>query len=93
MTMGEPKELQKMYNHLEKAFSRWLYIYCSTFGSPVAIKRKSPTTKEAKNQWFSAIFANIVLITTGEPNKLQKIHNHLEKAEVLSFLQMVVDLL
>ena len=32
----------------------------------------------------------VVLITTGEPNKLQKMYNYLEKAEVISFLQIVV---
>ena len=35
------------------------------------------------------IFGNIVLITTGKPNELQKIHNHLEKAENVLFLHMV----
>ena len=39
------------------------------------------------------IFGDIVLIITGESNKLQKIHNHLEKAENVFFLHMVVDFL
>jgi len=33
----------------------------------------------------SAIFSNF-FFTTGEPDKIQKIHNHLEKEGVLSFL-------
>ena len=33
---------------------------------------------------------SVVLITTGEPNELQKMYNYLEKAEVISFLQIVV---
>ena len=41
----------------------------------------------------SVIFGDILLIVTGKPNKLQKIHNHLEKEDILSFLQMVVDIL
>ena len=41
----------------------------------------------------SAIFANILLITTGKPNKLKKIHNHQQKAENFRFLQLVVDFL
>ena len=39
------------------------------------------------------IFGNIVLIAMGEPNELQKIHNHVEKEDILSFLQIVVDIL
>ena len=35
-------------------------------------------------------FFSVVLITTGEPNKLQKMYNYLEKAEVISFLQIVL---
>ena len=41
----------------------------------------------------SAIFNNFLLNITGEPNELQKIHNNLEKAEVLSFPWMVLYLL
>ena len=37
------------------AFSTWLYIFCSTFGSPVAIKRKLPKLKEDQNQRFLVI--------------------------------------
>ena len=33
---------------------------------------------------------NIVLNTTGEPNKLHKMYTYLKKAEGLSFLQIVV---
>ena len=33
---------------------------------------------------------SVVLITMGEPNKLQKIYNYLEKAETFSFLQIGV---
>ena len=40
-----------------------------------------------------AIFGNIVLIAMGELDKLQKIYNHVEKEDILSFLQMVVDIL
>ena len=36
---------------------------------------------------------SVVLITTGEPNELQKMYNYLEKAEVISFLQIVVHFL
>ena len=36
---------------------------------------------------------SVVLITMGESNEQQKIYNRLEKAEVLSFLQKVVDFL
>ncbi len=39
------------------------------------------------------IFGNFVLIAMGEQNKLQKIHKHVEKVVILSFLQMVVDIL
>ena len=39
------------------------------------------------------IFSNFVLIVTGEPKKLQKIHNHVEKEDILRFLQMVVNFL
>ena len=39
------------------------------------------------------IFGNIILITMGEPNKLQKTHNRVEKDNILSFLQIVVDFL
>ena len=35
-------------------------------------------------------FFSVVLITTGKPNELQKMYNYLEKAEVISFLQIVV---
>ena len=44
------------------------------------------------------VFINVLFIkctgclTTGEPNELQKIHNH-EKEDILTFLQMVVDFL
>ena len=34
-----------------------------------------------------AIFANIVLITTGKPNKLKKIHNHLKKLRTSAFFK------
>ena len=33
---------------------------------------------------------SVLLITTGEPNELQKMYNYVEKAEVISFLQIVV---
>merc|ERR1712237_215150 len=39
------------------------------------------------------IFVDIVLITTGKPNKLENIHKHLKKAKNVSFLWMVVYLL
>ena len=35
-------------------------------------------------------FGNFLLIAMGEPNKLQKIYNYLEKAETFSFLQIGV---
>ena len=39
------------------------------------------------------IFGNIILIATGKPNELQKINNHVEKEDIISFLQIVVDFL
>ena len=39
------------------------------------------------------IFDNIILIATAKPNKLQKIHNHVEKEDIISFLQIFVDFL
>ena len=39
------------------------------------------------------IFGDIILIATVKPNKLQKINNHLEKVDIISFLQIVVDFL
>ena len=39
------------------------------------------------------IFSYIVLIAMVEPNKLQKIQNHLERAESVVFFQMVVNFL
>jgi len=39
------------------------------------------------------IFGDIILIATGKPNKLQKINNHVEKEDIISFLQIVVDFL
>ena len=39
------------------------------------------------------IFGDNVLIITDEPNKLQKIHNYLEKSENVFFFHMVVDFL
>ncbi len=47
--------------------------------------QKSKYTGCLKKTSFS-----VVLITTGEPNKLQKMYNYLEKAEVISFLQIGV---
>ena len=40
--------------------------------------------------WSFFIFGDFLLFAMGEPNELQKMFNHLEKAEVLSLLQMVV---
>ena len=39
------------------------------------------------------IFGDIILIATGKPNELQKINNHVEKEDIISFLQIVVDFL
>ena len=39
------------------------------------------------------IFDNIILIATGKTNKLQKIHKHVEKEDILSFLKVFVDFL
>ena len=39
------------------------------------------------------IFGDFILIATGKPNKLQKINNHVEKEDIISFLQIVVDFL
>ena len=39
------------------------------------------------------IFGNFILIATGKPNKLQKINYHVEKEDIISFLQIVVDFL
>ena len=40
-----------------------------------------------------AIFFHFILIVTGEPIELQKIYDHLERAENVLFLHIVVDLL
>ena len=45
--------------------------------------KKNPTLVKIK-------IDNIVLIMISEQNKLHKMYKHLKKAEVLSFLQMVV---
>ena len=39
------------------------------------------------------IFGDIILIITGKPNELEKINNHVEKEDNISFLQIVVDFL
>ena len=68
-------------------------FYCrATTASPTGSPNKMHH-QENQNRQFLAIFANIVLITTGKPNKLKKIHNHLKKAENFSFLQIVMDFL
>ena len=38
-------------------------------------------------------FLQLIFIAKGEPNVLKKIHNHLEIAENIFFLHMVVDFL
>ena len=39
------------------------------------------------------IFGNIILIATGEPNELQKSNNQVEKENIISFLQIILDFL
>ena len=76
------------------SFSKWLWIFCSLFGSPMTIKRILPKItdidvklKENQNWLF---FGDFVLIAMGKPNMLQKIQNYLEKADNVFFLHIVV---
>ena len=73
------------------AFSRWLNIFCSSFGSLVASKRKSPKMKKDQNWQFLAIISNIgdiLLITMDKQNVPWTMYNYLEKAKNFSFLQI-----
>ena len=98
ITTGKPNKLQKIQNHLEKAenFSflqmvmDLLQLIGFTHGDQKKIAKNGRKSQKIKLKKKLAIFDNFLLIAMGEPNKLQKIHNHLEKAEVLSFLWMVV---
>ena len=79
------------------SFSPWLWIFCSSFGLPIAIKTKLPKITDIdvklKESQIFAIFGNFVLIATGKLDKLQKIYNYVEKEDILSFLQIFVDIL
>ena len=63
----------------------------------MVIKTKLPKIADfdvkLKGKSKSAIFGNFVLIATGKLDKLQKIYNHMDKENILSFFQMVVDIL
>ena len=88
ITMGKSNELQlqseKKLNF--SALSRWLNIFHSTFGSPISIKRISQKLPIL----IFLHFWRFSFVCHGEPNNLQKMFNHLEKAEVLSNLQIIV---
>ena len=61
--------------------------------SPTYRKSQQNASLGKSKSAIFGIFVDIILITTGKPNKLQKIHNYLKKAENFSFFQIVVDLL